>query len=125
MGALSEHSRRARERFPGDELCVVFDIDGTILDVRHLVVHVFLGYDRSNGTQQFRGLVVDDITHHEDDVQALMAALDVPPGLRESVAAYYVAHLWDDEAVLAASRPFEGVLGGSGGSSCSRAPTSS
>ena len=114
MGALSEHSRRARERFPGDELCVVFDIDGTILDLRHLVVHVFLGYDRSNGTQQFRGLVV-----------ALMAALDVPPGLRESVAAYYVAHLWDDEAVLAASRPFEGVLGGSGGSSCSRAPTSS
>lgn len=111
MSALSEHYRRVRERYPGDELCVVFDIDGTILDLRHLVVHVLLGYDRSRGTQHFRGLVVDDITHHEDDVHALMAALDVPPGLWEAVAAYYVAHLWDDEAVLAASRPFEGVLG--------------
>lgn len=111
MSALSEHYRRARDLHDGEELCVVFDIDGTIVDLRHLVVHVLLGYDRRRGTQHFRGLVADDITHHEDDVEGLLASLDVPTEARATVAEYYAAHLWDDEGVLAASRPFEGVLG--------------
>jgi hypothetical protein len=55
MRSLSEHYERIRRQNPTDELCVVFDIDGTILDLRHLVVHVLLGYDREHGTDHFRG----------------------------------------------------------------------
>jgi phosphoglycolate phosphatase-like HAD superfamily hydrolase len=110
MGALSEHYSRARRDGRSAELCVVFDIDGTILDVRHLVVHALLTYDRRHGTGVFHGLVADDITHHEDHVERLLESLDVPRQIRSDVTRHYKAHLWDRETVLAASRPFEGVL---------------
>jgi hypothetical protein len=111
MRTLSNHYHGTRLRHPAVELCVVFDIDGTILDMRHLVVHVLLGYDRTHDTDHFRGLVADDIAHHEDDVDQLLASLGVPSDIRADVAAHYRASLWDREALLAASRPFEGVLG--------------
>jgi phosphoglycolate phosphatase-like HAD superfamily hydrolase len=110
MGALSEHYRRARELHPNDELCIVFDIDGTIVDPRHLIVRALLECDRHRGTELFRGLVAADISHHEDDVESLLTSLDVPAHERPAVAAHYREYLWDDEAVVAASRPFEGVL---------------
>ena len=78
MRHLSEHYERSRRQHPDDELCIVFDIDGTILDLRHFVVHVLLAYDRSNSTDHFRGLVADDITHHEDDIDQLLQSLAVP-----------------------------------------------
>lgn len=111
MRYLSEHYERTRRCHPTDELCVVFDIDGTILDVRHFVVHVLLAYDRSHGTDHFCGLVADDITHHEDDIDQLLGSLAAPSDVRGDVAGFYRAHLWDREAVLAASRPYEGVFG--------------
>jgi hypothetical protein len=111
MHHLSEHYERARRRHPADELCVVFDIDGTILDIRHLVVHVLLEYDRSRSSDHFRGLVADDITHHEDDIDHVLGSLAAPSDVRGDVAEFYRAHLWDREAVLAASRPYEGVFG--------------
>jgi phosphoglycolate phosphatase-like HAD superfamily hydrolase len=111
MRSLSEHYERARRRNPSDELCVVFDIDGTILDLRHLVVHVLLAYDRSRGTDHFRGVVAHDITHHEDDIDDVLASLAVPSIVRGDVAGFYRTHLWDRGSVLAASRPFEGVFG--------------
>lgn len=111
MHALAAHLADVRSRHADEELCVVFDIDGTILDLRHLVVHVLLGGDRRRGTRLFHGLVADDVAHHEDAVEELLSSLDVPLADRAAIAADYRAHLWDDDAVLAASRPFEGVLG--------------
>ena len=111
MRSLSEHYARVRSLHPDEDLCVVFDIDGTILDMRHLVVHVLLAYDGRHGTDHFRGLVADDITHHEDDVDRLLASLAVPSAARRDVAMFARTHLWDREAILASSRPFEGVFG--------------
>ena len=111
MRFLSEHFDGVRHRHPDDELCIVFDIDGTILDLRHLVVHVLLASDRDRGTGLFVGLIPSDITHHEDDVDRLLASLSVPEAEREDVASFYRSHLWDREAILAASKPYEGVFG--------------
>ena len=111
MRSLSEHYARVRSLHPDEDLCVVFDIDGTILDMRHLVVRVLLAYDGRHGTDHFRGLVADDITHHEDDVDRLLASLAVPSAARRDVAMFARTHLWDREAILASSRPFEGVFG--------------
>jgi phosphoglycolate phosphatase-like HAD superfamily hydrolase len=111
MRALANHYDRMRRAYPAGELCIVFDIDGTILDVRHLVVHALLAYDRDHGSSLFRGLTAEDITVSENQVDALVASLDVPAVDRESVAAFLIDHLWDRESVIAASRPYEGVFG--------------
>jgi hypothetical protein len=58
MWELALHYERMRRAYPDQQLCIVFDIDGTILDLPHLVVHALLGYDREHGSEYFRGLRV-------------------------------------------------------------------
>ncbi|MEX1263155.1 MAG: HAD family hydrolase [Actinomycetota bacterium] len=111
MRALADHYATARETSPTDELCVVFDIDGTILDLRHLVVHVLMSYDRDRGSDLFHGLVSDDIEVSENQIDELLERLDVLEGDRNDVASFYREHLWDEGGVLAASAPYRGVLG--------------
>jgi hypothetical protein len=62
MRELAVHYEQLRRAYPEDRLCVVFDIDGTILDMRHLVVNALLSYDREHGTSYFRGLSPQDIS---------------------------------------------------------------
>jgi len=40
MRRLAAHYGRFRSEYPEDQLLIVFDIDGTILDMRHMVRHV-------------------------------------------------------------------------------------
>src|SRR4029077_563737 len=59
----------------------------------------------------FHGIVPDDITVTENQVEALLERLRVPEEWRDDVAAFYRRHLWDDDGIIAASAPFRGVLG--------------
>ena len=111
MRTLADHYASVRRAHPTRELCLVFDIDGTILDLRHLTAHVVLAYDRGSGTDLFHGLVPEDITVSENHVEALLESLNVPQRHRRDVAEYYRRHLWDEEGVLAAGAPYRGVLG--------------
>ncbi len=111
MGVLASHYAAIRSAHPDDELCLVFDIDGTILDLRHLMTHVLLAYDRDRGLDLFHGLVADDVAVPENQVEALLESLAVPWDRRDDVAAFYRLHLWDEDGVLAASAPYRGVLG--------------
>ena len=111
MRALADHYAAAREASSTDELCIVFDIDGTILDLRHLVAHVLLTYDRDRGTDLFHGLVTDDITASENQIDNVLESLAVPQEHRHDVGSFYRRHLWDEGGLLAASAPYRGVLG--------------
>ena len=111
MRCLADHYAALRRAYPDDELCVVFDIDGTILDLRHLVVRTLFAYDGAYRTDLFHGLVPEDITVSENHVGLLLEALEVPDEQRPDIAAFYRSHLWDEANVLAASAPYRGVLG--------------
>lgn len=110
MRALASHCEEMRRKHPGDRLMLVFDIDGTILDMRATVAHVLLSYDRAHGTRWFHGLLPADITVHENHVEPLLAARPIPEAEAEAIRAWYRAHLWSREAVLAGHRAFRGVL---------------
>jgi phosphoglycolate phosphatase-like HAD superfamily hydrolase len=110
MRALASHYAAVRDTYPTDELSVVFDIDGTILDLRHLTTHVLLAYDRDRRTELFHGLVAEDITVPESQIDSLLESLLVADEQREDVAAFYRIHLWDEDGVIAASAPYRGVL---------------
>jgi hypothetical protein len=111
MWELAVHYERMRRAYPDHELCIVFDIDGTILDARYLVAHALLAYDQQHATGYFHGLRSEDVTVHENRIDRFLEDLALPAPVRADVLAWYAKHLWSPEAVLAANQPYQGVLG--------------
>jgi beta-phosphoglucomutase-like phosphatase (HAD superfamily) len=109
MHRLVEHYRSMRACYESDVL-VVFDIDGTIVDTRHLILHTLQLFDRSRGSDRFRSLSLDDIDVHETEVVELLARLDLTAEEQAEVVAFYTRHLWTGEAMLAAHHPYRGVM---------------
>ena len=60
MGWLASHYRRMRTEYPDDQLIVLFDVDGTIVDLRHMVLRLLREHDQKYGTSYFRAL---DLTY--------------------------------------------------------------
>ncbi len=110
MRRLARHYDRFRREYPDEQLLIVFDIDGTILDMRSMVREVLLSYDRENGTDYFVGLEVGDIAVHENQVDVLLADMALPSAVAHAIHGWYLEHRWKPEAVLAAHRPYQGVL---------------
>jgi phosphoglycolate phosphatase-like HAD superfamily hydrolase len=110
MRSLAEHHARSRAASPDARLLIVFDIDGTILDMRHMVCHVLSSYDRAHGTDLFAGLCADDVDVHENQVLELLEARALAPTVREHVHRWYLDHRWEPAAVLEAHRPYRGVM---------------
>ena len=110
MTKLASHYKKMREQYPYDKLMILFDIDGSILDMRHMVLHILRAYDRAHGTRFFRRLRLDDIGVHENHVAGLLATLSIPPEKQAEVLAWYQQHRWSPEAILESHRPFSGVL---------------
>src|SRR5690606_31483879 len=89
MAALSAHLRTTRRRYPNDRLMVLFDVDGTILDMRYMVYHTLQAYDAAHGTHFFDKLQPTDITVHEDHVTRLLADLNIAPEDQPAIIDWY------------------------------------
>ncbi len=107
---LATHFEKIRKRHPNDKLMIIFDIDGTILDMRYMVHHVLREYDRVHRTAYFHHLRVSDITVHENHIEDLIANQGVEPEHQHQILEWYHVHRWKPEAILKAHRPFSGVL---------------
>lgn len=110
MHRLRRHYERALESYPDHELLVMFDIDGTIVDLSRMVLHVLRAYDDRYGTNHFDGLELEDVEVHENQVDRLPRVGDLPADERERVRRWYLARRWQPEAIFASHRPFEGVM---------------
>jgi hypothetical protein len=111
MGALAVQVERMRAEYPDDELVVVFDIDGTIVDTRYFVLHALFAFDRARGTDHFRGITVDDVVEHETRIDQILEPFGLSRDVREDVAGWYLDRLGDPDDWAAAHRPYQGVLG--------------
>jgi hypothetical protein len=89
---------------------LLLDIDGTILDMRHLVLSALQSYDRAHETAWFQHLCLDDIEVHENQVDGLLQQLGLPQQAQDEVMAFYLQHRWSSETISGAHRPFPGVL---------------
>jgi len=110
MKRLSDHYERMRRRHPDEDLMILFDIDGTILDTRYMIHHALQSYDRAHGTEWFRDLAVEGITVNESQVVSLLESMAIGGALRDEVLAWYAGHCWTTEAILRSHRPFAGVM---------------
>ena len=89
---------------------IVFDIDGTILDMRNMVIYVLQTYDQHHDTDFFQHLDIPDIKVHENHVDKLLQDLEIPSQKQKEILEWFTEHRWRSEAVLDSHRPFRGVL---------------
>lgn len=110
MRELARHYGEICARNPRTKLMIVFDIDGTILDMRHMIVFVLQSFDRTRGTSFFRRLKVSDVDVHEDHVESLLARFPLPEGIRNEVMTWYLKQRWSSDAIFHSHRPFAGIM---------------
>jgi hypothetical protein len=110
MRELETHYARMRDAYPEEKLLILFDIDGTILDMRHMILHVLQAYDFKNNTQYFHHLKTEDIKVHENHVDRLLEELHVPIQDQEKIMSWYIEKRWSHTSILESHHPFRGVM---------------
>ena len=110
MRRLAEHFEDMRLRYADDQLVVVFDIDGTIVDLRWMTYDVLRWYDRAHGTHYFVGIDPEELGFHEEQLPGFLRAHGLSTDECDRVRRWYAEKSWTDHAFLASHRPFHGVL---------------
>ncbi len=110
MRRLARHFEETRRRHPLDELLVMFDIDGTIVDLSHMIYDIMRWFDQHHGTAHFVGLGPADLDVHDEHLPHFLQELGLPRTELECVLDWYRERAWSERAILASHRPFKGVL---------------
>jgi len=110
MAELAFHYEKMRQLYPGEELAILFDIDGTILDMRYMILNVLKTYDSEHDTRFFQKLRVADINVHENQVDCLLRELQVPFQLHAEIIDWFNKNRWSPKYILQSHQPFSGVL---------------
>lgn len=110
MAALAAHHRAMRRTYPHDELMILFDIDGTILDLRYMMLYLLQRYDREHDTMHFHTLMLTDIDVHENSMDHFLARLGLEEAARNQIEAWYLERYWSSETIAASHHAFANVL---------------
>ena len=111
MRDLAYHYDRARATYPNDRLIVLFDVDGTIVDLRYMMLSLLREYDRIHGSKYFRHMGLTDIDVNENHMDVLLARMNsLSDKMREEVAQWYKSRYWDQDVMFESHRPFAGVM---------------
>lgn len=110
MQALAAHYERTRATFPEDDLLILFDIDGTILDARYMILYLLQAYDQHHDTGFFSNHRIRDINFNADNLEEGLTALAVPEAHFSAIRDWYEKYCWSMAAILESHRPFPGVL---------------
>ncbi|MBK6942024.1 MAG: hypothetical protein IPH13_17735 [Planctomycetes bacterium] len=109
MRSLARHLA-APQRGSSAPRLVLFDIDGTILDMRALAAHRLAAFDRARGSAWFAGLSPEDASTEGAPLAALCARRAVPATVVEDLRTFLRSHAIESDSALAGHRPFRGVL---------------
>ncbi len=111
MRNLARHYNRARELHPNDRLIILFDVDGTIVDLRHMMLSLLREYDRTRGSNYFRRMGLTDIDVNENQMDVLLARMKhLPDDTRSEILDWYRSRYWDRDVMFESHRPFAGVM---------------
>lgn len=110
ISRLSKHYGRIRSIYPAEPLLIIFDIDGTILDMRYMILSVLKSFDKYHKTCFFKDLAISDIVVPENQVEQLLQELLIPQHQSEEVLDWYLRHRWSTQAIIKSHQPFEGVM---------------
>ena len=72
MRRFASHYQRMPAEFPSQQLIVLFDMNGTKADLKHMVLRLLREYDPKRSTRHFRSLGLPDIDVNENLIEALL-----------------------------------------------------
>lgn len=110
MAALAAHYQAMRQQYPTDRLLIIFDIDGTILDLRHMMLYLLRRYDREHGANHFHGLTLEQIDVHENVIDLFLQRFGLDEAARAEIEAWYLTHYWSPATIAASHHAFAGVF---------------
>ncbi|HWR67419.1 MAG TPA: HAD family hydrolase [Desulfomonilia bacterium] len=110
MRDLAFHYEAMRTAYPDDNLLIVFDIDGTIIDEGHMALSVLQAFDREHGTGFFSNISSDDMPLPPGEVCRLLKEFAIPSTVRGEITSWCEANFWSRAAILSSHKPFYGVL---------------
>jgi hypothetical protein len=110
MKKLALHYEKTRKQYPNDKLMILFDIDGTILDMRYMIHYMLKAFDHHHQTHFFEILSPNQIDVHENQVDTLLARLDIPIRYHDKILCWYHEYRWSSQAILSSHRSFKGVM---------------
>lgn len=110
MKILSEHYESFRARYPEEKLLIVFDIDGTIIDMRYIICHALKSFDALNGTNYFTAVGWKEIDFHEEQIDCIFERHNIPQIHCEALRNQFWDLLLSAATAIEAHRPFQGVL---------------
>ncbi len=122
MNSLSTCYEQTQTEFPGEKLLLIADIDGAIIDMRHLILQLLWAYDRAHSTSYFERLRLEDIDVHENNVEQLLEEQKLSKRARKKILAWYLENRWSPEAIHNMQRPFEACSKCSVGSNSNPTP---
>ncbi len=109
MQVLARRYEGARTQYGGERLMILFDIDGTILDMRYAILHILNRYDATHQTGYFVDIGVEDVDVHEERVDDLLTRLRVPQQERAGILRWFEGMLWETATNIEVHEPFPGV----------------
>ncbi|HEY3014141.1 MAG TPA: hypothetical protein VGJ41_03465 [Nocardioides sp.] len=81
---LARHYAHVRSAHPTDRLLVVSELDGPIVDQRHIVRRRLLDYDRVHGTNHFSGVELAEVDVDAGNLERFITRQGLPAtGARE------------------------------------------
>jgi len=110
MRKLAEHHERMQRHYEGEKLMVVFDIDDTILDLRHMALHVLRSFDLHHDTGFFVDVGLDDFGTRETEVRGIIRQLSIPARDGRRIVSWFEEQAWSSKVIGEAHRPFPGVI---------------
>jgi hypothetical protein len=110
MKTLAQQYQAACRDHAEKPLLLACDIDGTIIDMRHVVLSVLQSYDQAHGTAYFVRLVLADITVHENQVEQLIEEFAVPDADQARILEWFLERRWDEDTILDMHQAFPGVF---------------
>jgi len=110
MKQLATHYEKVRSDNPAGKLIIVFDIDGTILDMRWYMLYLLQSYDQLHQTNYFKDLEISDIEVTEKDIGHLLKSLGLSDDIIASVEQWQSRYYESSAHLLESYRPLQGVM---------------
>lgn len=113
MTVLREHYRVMRDKYPNKKLLIVFDIDGTIIDMRGIVLYLLQSYDQEFHKNYFFNLTINDIAFHESEfvkLRILFSKHLVPDKEAYDILTWYRTKFWQSKTIYESHQPYPGVI---------------